>query len=226
MKPFSTSANLPTTPQPISTRSASCGSGPASDKEPLLLFIQQHVPANRHTLETIADQFDRRTVAKNETVLRAGAVSNEYLFLSEGFMRAFTPDPNGNEVTTFFYAPIRPVFEVSSFFMRVPSAETIYALTDCVVYGTSFDKVNSLFHTVPEFREFGRMMLVKAFAAFKQRTLSLINQSAEARYAELMATDRELFQHAQLKHIASYLGITDTSLSRIRREYAKKGLTR
>ncbi len=215
MKPFYLSPETVTTPQPT-------GSYSASGKEPLIQFIQQQVPVSRQTLETIAEQFDQQTVAKNEIVLRAGTVSNAYLFLVDGFMRAFTLDPDGNEVTTFFYAPNRPVFEVSSFFMRVPSAETIHALSDCQTYSASFDTVNVLFHTVPEFRDFGRMMLVKSFAAFKQRTLSLINKSAEARYAELMTTNRELFQHAQLKQIASYLGITDTSLSRIRREYAQK----
>jgi ribosomal protein L10 len=79
-----------------------------------------------------------------------------------------------------------------------------------------------LFHSIPEFREFGRAMLVKEFSMYKQRTLSLINQTAEERYKELISTGKEIFQYAQLKHIASYLGITDTSLSRIRREFSKK----
>ncbi|WP_431293338.1 hypothetical protein [Pedobacter sp. P26] len=79
-----------------------------------------------------------------------------------------------------------------------------------------------LFHSVPEFREFARAMLVKEFVAYKQRTLSMINKSAEERYANLVATNNEVFRHAQLKHIASYLGITDTSLSRIRKEFVKK----
>ncbi len=50
----------------------------------------------------------------------------------------------------------------------------------------------------------------------------MINKSAEERYAELINTNKEIFQYAQLKHIASYLGMTDTSLSRIRREFSKK----
>ncbi len=50
----------------------------------------------------------------------------------------------------------------------------------------------------------------------------MINKSAEERYANLVADSNEIFQYAQLKHIASYLGITDTSLSRIRKEFAKK----
>ena len=66
------------------------------------------------------------------------------------------------------------------------------------------------------------MILVKGFIALKERTLSLINQTAEERYASLMNSNPEIFQYAPLKTIASYLGITDTSLSRIRREYQRK----
>ena len=54
------------------------------------------------------------------------------------------------------------------------------------------------------------------------RMLSVITETAEQRYQTLLKTNPEIFQHTALKHIASYLGITDTSLSRIRKEYQKK----
>jgi CRP-like cAMP-binding protein len=114
------------------------------------------------------------------------------------------------------------VFEPSSFFLSVPSSENIQAVTECKGYHTTFEKLNGLFHSIPEFREFGRTILVTEFVAFKQRTLGMINKSAEERYAESINTNKEIFQYAQLKHIASYLGMTDTSLSRIRREFSKK----
>ena len=191
--------------------------------EPLLHFFQSTLPISQPTLLHIADQFDEKLIARGAYFLKEGTVSNEYLFLADGFMRAFTFDTEGNEVTTYFYSKNRVVFEASSFFMRTISTENIQALTDCTGYTITFDKLNRLFHSVPEFREFGRMMLVKEFAAFKQRTLSMINRKAEDRYADLMESNRAIFQHAPLKYIASYLGITDTSLSRIRREFLKHG---
>ena len=192
------------------------------DKEPLIQFIQQHVPATEQTVTIIAAHFDERVLAKNEYLLKAGKVSNEYFFLAEGFVRAFTVDADGQEVTTNFFGKNRAVFEVSSLFMRTVSTETIQALTGSTTFVIEFDTLNKLFHSIPEFREFGRAMLVKEFAAFKQRTLALINKRAEERYADLIETNKEVFQYAPLKYIASYLGITDTSLSRIRREFAKK----
>jgi hypothetical protein len=73
-----------------------------------------------------------------------------------------------------------------------------------------------------DFRDFGRSILVKGFSSLKIRMLSMITETAEQRYDTMLKTNPEIFQQAPLKHIASYLGITDTSLSRIRKEYTKK----
>lgn len=194
------------------------------EKEQLINFIEKNIPnisVTKTGLDTIAAHFEEIEFSKNEYLLKQGKVSG-YYYLAEGFVRAFTYDSGGNEITTFFYPAGRIAFEASSFFLREPSTEYLQAITDCMVYATTFEKLNTLFHSVPEFREFARAMLEKEFVAYKQRTLSMINKSAEERYASLIANSNEVFQYAQLKHIASYLGITDTSLSRIRKEFAKK----
>jgi CRP-like cAMP-binding protein len=194
------------------------------EKEQLINFIKKNIPnitVMQNGLETIAAHFEEIDFAKNEYLLKPGKISG-YYYLAEGFVRAFTHDTDGNEITTFFYPHDRVAFEASSFFLRQPSTEYLQAITDCKVYATNFEKLNMLFHSVPEFREFARAMLVKEFVAYKQRTLAMINKSAEERYASLVADNNEVFKYAQLKQIASYLGITDTSLSRIRKEFAKK----
>lgn len=192
------------------------------NKELLINFIQNNLPTSRKTLDEIAAHFEEKTFTKNDYFLKESQISNDYLFLADGFMRAFTFDIDGNEVTTYFYPKNRVVFEASSFFMRTASTENIQAVTDCKGFTITFEKLNMLFHSIPEFREFGRAMLVKEFAVYKQRTLAMINKSAEERYANLINTNNEIFQNAQLKHIASFLGMTDTSLSRIRKEFMKK----
>ena len=194
------------------------------DKQPLLQFIHSNIPNIKVTpegIDAIAKNFEEMPLSKGEMLLKQGKVCG-YYYLAEGCMRAYTFDTKGDEITTYFYTHGRVVFDAASFFLRAPSTENIQAITDCVGYYTSFEKLNGLFHTVPEFREFGRAMLVKEFVAYKQRTLSMINKSAEERYAELISSNKDIFQNAQLKHIASYLGMTDTSLSRIRREFARK----
>jgi len=136
-------------------------------------------------------------------------------------MRACTTDTDGREITTYFWLPVQPVFEVRSFFLRLPAEESIQALTYCSGWTVSYEKLNHLFHAIPQFREFGRMVLVKSFASFKSRTLSMITQTAEERYSDMLHHFPDIFQHAPLKQIATYLGVTDSSLSRIRKETMK-----
>ncbi|HTQ65844.1 MAG TPA: Crp/Fnr family transcriptional regulator [Puia sp.] len=191
-------------------------------RETIILFLQGTNLVSLQTANEIANHFSEKLIYRNEFFLREGRISDEYLFLEKGFMRAFAYDTEGNDVTTNFYSANQVVFEVSSFFNRTISRENIQALTDCSGWYISYQQLNHLFHSLPEFRDFGRHILVKGFSSLKIRTLSMITETAEERYASLLKTNPEIFQQAPLKNIASYLGITDTSLSRIRKEFSKK----
>ena len=194
------------------------------DNSSLINFIKSNtpnIPINEHSLNKIAEQFELMTLQKEDYLLKEKKISG-YYFLSEGLLRVFTFDTEGSEVTTYFYTNERIVFDTASFFLKLPSTENIQAMTDCKVYVTDFDKLNNLFHTVPEFREFARQMLVQEFVAYKQRTLAMINQSAEERYLKLIETNKDVFQYAHLSQIASYLGISERTLNRIRQNFIKK----
>ena len=192
------------------------------EKESLIQFLQNTNLVSFQKATEISNHFTYREIAKNEFFLREGKICNEYLFLEDGFMRAFAYDTDGNDVTTNFYSDNQVVFEVSSFFNRTISRENIQSLNDCNGWSITYEQLNMLFHTLPEFRDFGRHILVKGFASLKVRMLSMITETAEERYEMLIKSNPEIFQFAPLKYIASYLGVTDTSLSRIRKEFAKK----
>ena len=192
------------------------------DKKGLIEFLENSGKVNALKAREIAGCFDDKEFRKGELFLKEGQVSNEYLILREGFMRAYSIDINGLEVTTAFHSSNYPVFEVASFFNRTSSKENIQALTDCKGWFITYDQLNLLFHSIPEFRDFGRWILVRGFSSLKLRMLSMITETAEERYASLLQSNPEIFQYAPLKYIASYLGITDTSLSRIRKEMMKK----
>ena len=170
----------------------------------------------------IADNFEPISLYKNDFLLKEGKTCNEYFFLENGFMRAYTFDTEGNDVTTNFYGRNSIVFEVASYIKRTPSQENIQALTDCFGWKGDYTDLQSLFNTIPEFRGFARVVLVNSFIDLKERTLSMINLTAEKRYEILLKSRKEIIQNVSIKHIASYLGITDTSLSRIRKEIAVK----
>jgi CRP-like cAMP-binding protein len=191
-------------------------------KEKLVLFLQRIALVTVGQAAAIADEFSYLALEKNDFLLQAGQVSDSYLFLDAGLLRAFAYDTAGHDVTTGFYGSGEVVLEVASFFQRTPSQEYFQALTACTGWRISFAQLNALFHARPEFREFGRAILVRGFAALKTRMLATITEPAAARYEHLVRASPELVQHAPLKHIASYLGITDTSLSRIRKALAQQ----
>jgi len=188
----------------------------------LVQFFRNSSLVSPNAAEDIANNFFPKEIKKNSFLLKEGRISDEYFFLETGFIRAFANDIEGNDVTTNFYSATQVVFEVSSFFNRTVSKENFQAIVDCEGWYITYEQLNKLFHSMHEFRDFGRSILVKGFSSLKTRMLSMITETAEQRYDTLLKTNPEIFQHAALKHIASYLGITDTSLSRIRKEYTKK----
>lgn len=192
------------------------------EKTALTQYLSKWPQLNNTAIAAIELEFHRKALAKGELLLRTGKVADEYLFLEQGFIRSYLFDTEGNEITMNFYSKNEMVFEVASFFQRSPSQENFEATTDCTGWVLTYEKLNHLFHTLPEFRDFGRVILVKGFISFKLRTLAMINKTAEERYELLLKSNPTIFQHASLKHIASYLGITDTSLSRIRKLLAGK----
>lgn len=191
-------------------------------RKALIDFILENTGIPLLRAEEIVRPFHTVHIEKGEFILEAGKISDRYLFLSEGCIRAYTLDLEGNDVTTNFYTSGEVVFEVSSFFRRIPSSEFYQAETPCEACYINYVELNEAFHAMPHFRDFGRAMLVNSFSNLKERTLALINEEAEIRYDRLIRTKPNIFKHAPLKHIASYLGITDTSLSRIRRKYQQK----
>jgi CRP-like cAMP-binding protein len=187
----------------------------------LIQFFKDSNLVSQRTAEEIAGTFSPKEIKKNEFLFKEGKICNEYFFLENGFIRAFAYDTEGNDVTTNFCSANQVVFEVFSFFNRTNSKENFQAIVDCEGWYITYEQLNNLFHSMHEFRDFGRSILVKGFSSLKIRMLSMITETAEQRYDTLLKTNPEIFRHAALKHIASYLGITDTSLSRIRKEYSR-----
>ncbi len=169
-------------------------------------------------LNAIKEKHQAITVKKGEFILTKGQVANAYYLIEYGLTRSFLHDYEGNEVTIDFCCDHEVVIEVASFFQRSPTVENIQALTETKLWKIRFDDFQELFHQIPEFREWGRSWMAKQLVHTKNRAVAMITEPATTRYLRLIKEKPILIQQAPLKHIASYLGITDTSLSRIRKE--------
>lgn len=168
--------------------------------------------------KNIMDVHTKVEFGKNEIILNEGKISNEYFLIKKGLFRSFVIDYKGNEITTDFFSPNDILIEVASLFLRIPSKETIQTLTDCEVYKINFNDFQKLYSTIEGFTEWGRTWMSQQLFIAKHRAVNMHTQSASQRYLELMNQNPQIIKEVPLKYIASYLGITDTSLSRIRKE--------
>ncbi len=189
----------------------------------LLSFIRQTQPMlSQEQVNHIAGYFSKAHFPKGHLLVKEHEVSQVYCLLGNGVLRSYTINREGEEVTTGLYTRGMVACELSSFFKRLPSQENYLAMSDCEGWVMPFEQVQQAFHALPYFREFGRAMLVNEYALLKTRSLAGLHQTAEERYAQLMRTSPDIALHVPLKNIASFLGITDSSLSRIRKEFVKK----
>jgi CRP-like cAMP-binding protein len=192
------------------------------DKQALIQYIQTSIQMPTEKAAQIAEKFEYMEVQKNDMLHIENKPCNYTYILQSGYVRTFLYDNDGQEVTVHIHRPFTIVNDALAFFKRQPMTENIQALTDCEMWRMSYEDVQANFHGIPEFREFGRMMLITNLAIMKQRMLTMIKDSAEVRYKNLLEQHPEIFMNVPLKIIASYLGITDTSLSRIRKELTHK----
>ena len=171
-------------------------------------------------LDIIIPKYKQVHFAKNEYLLKEGTVEKKYWFIESGFVRSYVIDTDGNDITFNLYAASDVVIDYPSFFFFAPTRENIQALTDCVCWEIDFISFTELFNAIVNFREQQRGLLVGSYFALKQHSISLIADQAKDRYLNLLKTKPNIVQNVSLKHIATFLGVTDTSLSRIRKEIA------
>ena len=191
-------------------------------KENLEKYIQSILPMPIEKAKLLTAKFELVEIKSNVAILAENKTPKATYILESGLIRSYTIDSNGNEITTNIFSPFCFVNDFLSFFKQKPSSENFQSLTGCVLWKMKYEDVQESFHTIPEFREFGRMMLIMNYSNLKDRMLGMIKDSAEKRYLKLMKQQPEILKNVPLKILASYLGITDTSLSRIRKEISLK----
>lgn len=186
----------------------------------LLQDAYRYPSLSRSDMEKIISKHEQVSFQKNEYLLQAGQTANAYYIIESGLVRSYLFDFQGNEITTDFVSVGEIANEVASLFQRTPTKEYMQALTDVRAWKIDFDTFQELYLSIPALTEWGRAWMTTQLVLSKKRATEMITDTAVQRYAILMKEKPQILQLAPLKHIASYLGVTDTSLSRIRKEFA------
>lgn len=179
------------------------------------IFKEQNF--NDVDLEKILNQYQRIEFTKNDFLIKEDSIANYYYFIESGFARSYVIDLEGNDISTKFFSVSDIVIDWHSYFLKTKCRENIQAITACVAWKISFENFMKLF-SIEAFREVGRTRLVNNYFELKNHSVSIIADPAKERYLNLLKLKPDIVQNVPLKQIATYLGITDTSLSRIRKE--------
>lgn len=185
---------------------------------PFLSAIHHISPLSAEAQEALLAHIQYKPLPKNHELLRIGQVSHHMYFIHKGLGRIYYYF-NEIDVTTYFAMDNQFMGGIESLFTQQPSQKGIHLLEDSEVYAINYAAFETLCAHYHDIERAGRKMAIYAFLVGQQRIESLRFHDARQRYEQLEKQYPGISNRAPLKYIASYLGITQVSLSRIRSAY-------
>lgn len=159
--------------------------------------------------------FSEISLPKGFRMLEAGKVETDIYFIRHGLARAFIP-VDGEEITFWLGKEGDALFSLKSYTDSLPGYETIELMEDSDLYRLKRDALQLLFKEDIEIANWGRRFAEREFQQAERRLIPFLHTTASERYARLLEESPDLLQRLPLEHLASWLGITPVSLSRIR----------
>lgn len=180
-------------------------------------YIQSYFDVKNEQLATIAARFKYHSIKKHDFLLKKGRQCNQLSFIKSGLIRIYTTIEN-KEVTQWISTQGYFVTDLASFIFNTPARWNLEALTDCELY--TIDKVDydHLGDILPEWHRLEKMFIAKCFVILEERVNSHLYMTAEERYNKLYELQPQLFNHVPLQYLASMLGMTPETLSRLRKK--------
>lgn len=155
------------------------------------------------------------TITAKTVLLQEGEKSQHLYFIKSGCVRMWT-NHNGNEITTQFFFEGKGVGSMESLLTEEPSEFTLESLEACTLYVMPKILFLELVEKDAGFKEWFQQLIMKRFFYYSKQLLSYIKHKPQERYNELLKKHPQILQRVPQHYIASYLGITPVSLSRIR----------
>jgi len=184
-------------------------------------FIDRCTHSGDREFDLIKSYFHLEQYEKGEHYTQLGVVSRKLGFLTEGVARTYFIDHDAQEITRRIAIAPAMISALKSFFTRQPSNENIIFLEDSVVLTIDYQNDQKLIQESNVYSQFRRIGIEFAFVEMLNYLEIFLTEDAEQRYLTIMKSHPELVQRIPLHYLASLLGITPYSLSRIRKKVAK-----
>jgi CRP/FNR family transcriptional regulator, anaerobic regulatory protein len=185
-------------------------------------YIQSYFGIPAETVTEIVSYFRPQSLAKGDFFLKEGANCDKMGFVQSGIMREYLIDEQGREVTKWISTQGYFVVDIAGFLFQSPARWNLQALSDCELLVIQKSDYARIGQKVPQWPELEKMFIARCFTILEQRIVTHLSLSSEERYALFFAHYRELFNLVPLQYLASMLGMTPETFSRIRNKLAKK----
>ncbi|MFS4427877.1 Crp/Fnr family transcriptional regulator [Chryseobacterium sp. S90] len=182
----------------------------------ILKNISRHISLTNQEKSYFLSLLKEKKVAKKELILQQQQACKEINFVQTGILRAFHMDITGKESTIMFAVSDWWITDMYCFINQKPAMLNIEALEDSSVLQLQKDHLDDLYHKIPKFERFFRIMMQNAYIREQLRTIENLSLPAEERYYNFLQKYPEAVKRIRQKQIASYLGITPEFLSLIK----------
>ena len=172
-------------------------------------------------LALLMKYFEVKNIKKKTVLLGAGTTAQELYLIVSGCMRLFY-EKDGVDISAYFFTDLMFAGAYDSFASQQPSRHSIEASEDCQVLTVSYKGWRQLFTELPKMHGFVLKVIEERFISLHKLYTSLILDSPEERFINLVKERPDILQRIPQHQIATFLGITPVSLSRIRNRLAKK----
>lgn len=187
------------------------------DENKLLYYIRKWSDITREDEGVILSAFEPVVIKKRKDLLVAGQVCDYLYFVTKGCLRSFYIDSKGTEHIYQIRMDNNWISDLESFSSQRPSKYNIEALEDSQLLRISYQRMEKLYKEIPKLERYFRILFQKAYVNALSRLNATMWETAVDRYNNMLVEHPEVFQRVPLVYIASYLGITPESLSRIRK---------
>ena len=188
----------------------------------LIRFLESNIPIEKSAVSAYVSTLKIRKVKKGEQLLKQGDICQHTFFVEKGLLRYFSIDKKGKENVLQFAPENWFITDRESVYFNQPSKYYIDALEDTEVLVLEKNFVEKISEQNNSFAEFNNQLLHNHIRSLQKRIELLLSATAEERYLDFIKVYPNLLLRVPQTLIASYLGITPESLSRVRKELATK----
>ncbi|MDN5215877.1 Crp/Fnr family transcriptional regulator [Fulvivirgaceae bacterium BMA12] len=188
----------------------------------LKAHFSRYVDLTSSELTLICENYQQKNVAKGEYILRNGEICRFEGFVVSGCFKIYMIDMHGNEKILYFAAEDWWIMEIDSFTNQIGSSLNVQAIEDSAILFITKTAKERLYEELPKVERLFRIMSQKAVVAWQRRLVRNHTMNAEQRYHHFVTSYPDIAMRVTNKQIASYLGITQEFVSKIRKKRLKK----